>query len=630
MSKIAATSVVAEAAAEPLPLWRRTPILAVGLTAAMLALVLVPRVGDSPALVRVFDGTALVLLLWTALLWTRRAQLPLAFHTELPRVPLTHIVQPIVQLCIYLVWGWYWPTVFEQTPLFVAQVFLLWNLDALLSWSRGRAFRLGAGPLPIVLSTNIFLWFRDEHYAWQFVLVALIVFGKEFLRWQRDGRSRHVFNPSSFALAVCSLVLVATGGTDLTFGPQIATTIARPPFIYLELFLLGVVVQALFGTVLMTLGTAIVLYAFNQAYTGATGVYFFIDSNIPVAVFLGMHLLVTDPATSPRTDLGKLVFGALYGVGICVAYWILFSTGAPLFYDKLLPIPIANLCVRRIDRITDAGLLGRFTRWEAAIPRTRSNLVAMSCWLALFGTMYATGWIGAPHPGESLAFWRQAKVEGRRLAGEKLVRLVTTRAALDSPAAYDALGILYVEGDVLGRDLPEAAHWFSEACKAGNDHGCANVVRLFLYDHVARSSEDVERALAHLEQRLAAGPDGEAASLLGLAAESGRGRPQDLARAAQLYALAAEQGDLAGCKGVARAVMAPQIDDAHARLAADVLDQACTGGDAEACLLLSFMQDVRPVLAPDADSVRRLLQRACDLGDEKACAAVAERFGARK
>ena len=41
---------------------------------------------------------------------------------------------------------------------------------------------------------------------------------------------------------------------------------------------------------------------------------FFYDSYIPIAVFLGMHLLFTDPSTSPRTELGRMIFGALYGL----------------------------------------------------------------------------------------------------------------------------------------------------------------------------------------------------------------------------------------------------------------------------------------------------------------------------
>ena len=54
-----------------------------------------------------------------------------------------------------------------------------------------------------------------------------------------------------------------------------------------------------------------------------TGVPYFVDSEIPSAVFLGLHLLVTDPSTSPRTPLGRAIFGVLYGVGVFALYALL-------------------------------------------------------------------------------------------------------------------------------------------------------------------------------------------------------------------------------------------------------------------------------------------------------------------
>ena len=48
---------------------------------------------------------------------------------------------------------------------------------------------------------------------------------------------------------------------------------------------------------------AITLFSFSTLYSFGAGVPYFIDSDIPAAVFLGLHLLVTDPSTSPRTLL---------------------------------------------------------------------------------------------------------------------------------------------------------------------------------------------------------------------------------------------------------------------------------------------------------------------------------------
>src|SRR5207247_2152837 len=79
-------------------------------------------------------------------------------------------------------------------------------------------------------------------------------------------------------------------------------------------------------------------------------VYFFFDSYIPISVFFGMHLLFTDPSTAPRTELGRMIFGSLYGLGNVALYYVLHSAGVPEFYDKLLPVPILNVMIQLIDR----------------------------------------------------------------------------------------------------------------------------------------------------------------------------------------------------------------------------------------------------------------------------------------
>ena len=74
----------------------------------------------------------------------------------------------------------------------------------------------------------------------------------------------------------------------------------------------------------MTMSAVVTTYLFGLLYFAATGIYFFYDSYIPIAVFLGMHLLFTDPSTSPRTELGRIIFGALYGlstVALVPAAW---------------------------------------------------------------------------------------------------------------------------------------------------------------------------------------------------------------------------------------------------------------------------------------------------------------------
>ena len=52
---------------------------------------------------------------------------------------------------------------------------------------------------------------------WALLAVCLgIYYLLPFVRWNRDGKHVHIFNPSDFTLAVFSIVLLATGTTSMT------------------------------------------------------------------------------------------------------------------------------------------------------------------------------------------------------------------------------------------------------------------------------------------------------------------------------------------------------------------------------------------------------------------------------
>jgi hypothetical protein len=70
------------------------------------------------------------------------------------------------------------------------------------------------------------------------------------------------------------------------------------------IFLVTLPAQFLFGTAPMTWAAVTTAYLVEVLYFSATGIHFFPERPVPIAVFLGMHLLFTDPSTSPRTELG--------------------------------------------------------------------------------------------------------------------------------------------------------------------------------------------------------------------------------------------------------------------------------------------------------------------------------------
>ena len=149
-------------------------------------------------------------------------------------------------------------------PLLLGQLLFAYAFDILLAWSRGEDYQIGFGPFPIVFSTNLFLWFKDDWFYWQFVLIALGFAGKAFVRWTRDGKRVHIFNPSAFTLAIFSIVLLATGTTNITWGQEIASTLSLGPHIYKVLFVVGLVVMYFFAITTVTAAAAITLVTLRR------------------------------------------------------------------------------------------------------------------------------------------------------------------------------------------------------------------------------------------------------------------------------------------------------------------------------------------------------------------------------
>lgn len=423
-----------------------------------------PPVRTDPKLFWTFISVSGGLLLWQFVLWVRAVRIGHRLVVEYVLIK-SHYVQALVQFCIYVYWGWNWHKVYAEAPLILSQIVFLYVFDALLSWSRGRVWRLGFGPFPVILSTNLFMWFRDDCFAFQFLMVATGVLGKEFIKWQRDGQKTHIFNPSAFALFIFSIALLFTGTSQYTWGWEIATTLARPHFIYLQIFLLGLIVQGFFRVTLMTFSATAALCLLNLIYTHITGVYFFVDVNIPIAVFLGLHLLMTDPATTPRSNIGKFIFGSLYGLGVWVCFAILRQFNLPEYYDKLLVVPFLNIIVQIIDRVAGWRFLGALSSWEMASGLRKLNFIYMGGWTVLFLVMLGTGFVQGSHQGTSVTFWQKAAEEGKPHAAENFISKLTLLAYSGNIDAANELGKIYLEGLLTKRDPMLAELFFAQARK---------------------------------------------------------------------------------------------------------------------------------------------------------------------
>ena len=472
-----------------LTIWRAFS-LPIALTLGFLSISLLDSIQQNVRLLFSFLGTGVVLLVWCLVLFLvslkrhRKFKLNIVLRSQ-------HYLQSLAQGIVLLYWGWYWGDVYDSAYLIISQIVFAYVFDVLFSWGRRDVYVLGFGPVPVILSINLFLWFRPEWFYLQFLLVAVGFSAKELIRWNRDGKRVHIFNPSSFALAVFSLGLLLTGMSDITRGQEIAVTQFYPPHMYAVLFFVSLPGQLLFGVATMTMSAVISAYLVGVVFFLTTGTYFFFDSYIPIAVFLGMHLLFTDPSTSPRTELGRIFFGIFYGLSSVVLYDLLSRAGLPSFYDKLLQVPILNLSINLIDRIACSKQLNFVNpeRFWCLLTKYQRNFAYVFVWGVVFLSLSLTQGIGDKHPGQWLPFWQEAcsnqikriedgavDTEGvRPSACGYLVQLQSMFCYRGSGWACNELGVLQVtrEGNPIAATVS-----FEDGCELGFEVACQNLSKV--------------------------------------------------------------------------------------------------------------------------------------------------------
>jgi hypothetical protein len=373
---------------------------------AFLALLCaLPRIHGHPVLLASVGGVAVVMGLWHFLLARSGAK-----REILPNLKPNHYVQLVCHLSIFIWWGTAWPQVGLSAPLIAAEVAFAYLFEMAFAWTRGKPWRSGFGPIPITLSMNLFLWFKDDWFYWQFAMLAIAFIQKDAFHWTRDGVKRHIFNPSAFALSVAALILIPFDLSYTTWGEEIATTLAYPANIYVVIFALGLIVHFRFPIVLMTMSAVAGCVFFQWLHWRETGNYIFVDATVPIAVFLGMNFLFTDPMTSPRTTLGKLIFGFLYGSLVVFEYKWLSTMGRPAmgdahavnvtYFDKLIQVPLLNLMVPALDYVGRKVNLEKF-KFDLTIPKVRYGFLA--AWIPIFWFGFLPGFVD--HPGSHLGFW---------------------------------------------------------------------------------------------------------------------------------------------------------------------------------------------------------------------------------
>lgn len=311
------------------------------------------------------------LLSWTVVLHLRawRTGAPLRWEVE---PGLARFRPVVVQSLVVAYWALHWPDLrgLVVPGLFVQGLFCVW-LDALLSWALFGLWRANAGPLAIVLSTNLFLLYFGSSFRMNFVVFTLALMSKLLIR-TREG---HVFNPSGFGMAVMTVCWLAerlgprwpwlsgTFGYLAAFDP-----FALAPNMTELLFLCALVLATQVPIVLVTIG-GFFAFLLPVPWREVTP-----PSFVDPPIFIALALLITDPRTSPRSASGKLLFGFSYALIVRALDPMLEIVVHADDAGKILAVPLVNLLVPRLEAWGGALDLGvgrwlapKYNRWHVAV-----------------------------------------------------------------------------------------------------------------------------------------------------------------------------------------------------------------------------------------------------------------------
>jgi hypothetical protein len=170
------------------------------------------------------------------------------------------------------------------------------------------------------------------------------------------------------------------------------------------------------------------------------------------------------------------MFGMLYGLGVVTLFALLEHLGAPKFYDKLMAVPLMNMCIQVIDRLAQSPSLRRFdpTVRLRTLPSRQRHLVYIGVWALVFIVMSDPGyWL---RPRRWLPFWEDACMQSRHHACETFGGLVKQYCRQGSGWACNELGIFEAEGRTRSGVPAQAA--FQRACVIGFSPGCENTARI--------------------------------------------------------------------------------------------------------------------------------------------------------
>jgi hypothetical protein len=261
-------------------------------------------------------------------------------------------VQVLAQLSIFIYWGMYNAAAINRLPLVVHQIVFGYVFLFILSCMMGSKFKISFSPAAAIFSANLFIWFSPAVYYFHYALIVIALLAKTFITRTIDGEKRHIFNPSGF---VSNIAAVTISMLEINYIHEyIYATQMGANYLWLPNFDLVVFSASCFSLwspnmYLVAIGSIFTMWAaevFSNQFFGVS----FTTETPRASILLGIALLITDPATAPRSKMGQFLYGVGYTFSIFISFIILAYKGWQMYFVKVFFLIPLNFFAYKIDQ----------------------------------------------------------------------------------------------------------------------------------------------------------------------------------------------------------------------------------------------------------------------------------------
>lgn len=255
-----------------------------------------------------------------------------------------HVSQPTVHFIVLVYLSLYWVGLRSHWPWLMTQIGFCYLADAAFSYTRHGHWKIGFAPVPVVFSTNLFLFYEEPFYYMIFVVYLIAFFGKGFITW----KGRHVFNPSALGMTVVTLGWWFSD--RFPYYHAIDHEFWLGPNIVEVLFLVSLYNQYKNPIIWITLGAYFGLKLPILATNHPEPPHVFYP-----AAFIAILLLLPDPATSAKTPPGQFLYGIAYALAFKAISFVAIVTMGNTGSGKIMGVIVANILAPLCDRIGAAA-----------------------------------------------------------------------------------------------------------------------------------------------------------------------------------------------------------------------------------------------------------------------------------